>query len=426
VTEQAQQATQLIQARAPELAALVAEAVRTQSVTGAEGPFGQVLADWLRADGLDVAVTPVPAAVAQANPVLTSSAPLSDRPNIFATWRAAAPTVPPLVLNGHQDTVPGGDVEAWGEHGPFSGARADSRIWGRGSSDMKGGLIAAMFAIRCLREVGVTLACDVQLQAVVGEESGGLGALGALATEPRPGGAIVLEPTECRVAPASGGAVIFEIVAHGRAAHTGLSYLGVSALEKLWSIYVALRELSAERNERFDHALFADVPVKAPFGVGTFSAGEWIAMVPDRAVMTGRLGVLPGEHLDDVRAQLLDTIDGLVAVDPWLREHRPVVRWPNPGFAAWATPIADPVVQALIEGVRSTGGDARPTGMTYASDAGHFAAAGVPVTLFGPGSITRAHLPGEFITEDELVRAAAALAHAIVNYSQLSTVDTQL
>jgi acetylornithine deacetylase len=397
------------------LAELVATTVRTPSVTGRERPLAEFLASFLADEGLAVETKRIDEATAARHPALWKDTELDSRPNVFATWHSASAQRPPLVLNGHIDVVPPGDPEPW-IYEPEAGKRADGYIWGRGASDMKGPLCAGVFALRALRAAGVELDCDVQLQCVVGEEAGGIGTLSAIETEPRPAAAIVLEPTECRVASACGGAVIFQVETRGKPAHTGLSWLGVSAMEKLWIVYEALAHLADERQVRSSHPLFDELPNGAPFGVGTFSAGEWIAMIPAQASMAGRLGVLPGESLGDVREELLSAVRRACYGDPWLRDHPAVVSWPNDGFAAWETSLSDPHVRALLSAAEDVTGAAQPAGMTFASDAGHFATAGIPAVLFGPGSITRAHLVDEYIGEEELVTGAKVLALAILRY----------
>lgn len=394
------------------LARFVSDAIQVPSITGNEGAIAEFMATHLEELGFEVAVKPVEEQFADRYPALRGAAPLAARPNVFATWRAKRPGRLPLVLNGHTDVIPAGAEDAW-THAPFGGEIADGKVWGRGAMDMKGGIAAGIFALRALRATGVELPFDVQVQCVIGEESGGLGTLSAIDTEPRPQAAIVLEATACRVTPACGGAVIFEISTDGKAAHTGLAWIGVSAFEKLTVIYEALRALAQSREQRLDHPLFAGFPMKAPFGVGTFNAGEWIAMIPATASMTGRLGVLPGEDLEDVRQELVAAVEEACRGDEWLMVHPATISWPNNGFPAWETRSDHPVIAALRESLEDLGADSAPEGFTGATDAGHFARAGVPAAVFGPGMKTAAHLPDEHVSENQLVLAAKTLALAI-------------
>lgn len=393
----------------------LADAVRIPSITGAEGLITDFTVNGLRDAGLSVSVKPVGENLIKKYPAFAQECGLGERPNVFGLWRAASPTRPPLVLNGHVDVVPEGDPATW-DHGPFSGDRDAGVVWGRGAADMKGGITAALFAIRALRAAGVELACDVQLQCVIAEETGGLGTLSAIDTEERPGAVIVLEPTECRVAPACGGIVVFSIAVRGRRSHTAVSWNGVSAMEKLWVVYGALAGLAERRNAELRHPLFDSLPARAPFGVGTFSAGDWIAMIPEHATMAGRLGLLPGETVAEVRDLMQDAIRRVCQGDDWLSSHPPEIRWPNEGFPAWETPLNHPLVDALSTATRILGGDDSPRGVTYGSDAGHFAAVGVPTAIYGPGSIEQGHIANEFISEDQLLLAAKTLALTIMRY----------
>ncbi len=401
-----------------ELAAFVSEAVRIRSVNGQEGVAEPLFSGWFERNGFEAVVAAVSRQLRDRHPLLANESNLEDRPNVFGWWRTEEPLGEPLVLNGHIDVVPAGDEAAW-QHPPFGGIQEGGRIHGRGAVDMKGPLIAGMYAVRALRDAGVLLPFDVQVQCVMGEESGGLGTISAIETEPRPGAAVVLESTEGVVCPASGGILQFTICVEGRSVHTSVPWHGVSALDKLIVIYESLRELARRRDEQLAHPLFEALPMKAPFAVGTFNAGEWRAAVPERARMEGRIGILPGEALADVRALVEQTVASVSERDEWLREHPARVVWISEGAPAWETAVDSPIVRALVEGARAVADETPIGAATYGSDAGHFAAAGIPTVLFGPGRIADAHRRDESIAVSDLVRAAKIVAAGISRYGQL-------
>jgi len=403
-----------------EMLDFLAAAVRLPSVTGEEGVAAPLFHDWFEANGFEAETKPVPAALRDRYPAMAHEQNLERRPNVFGWWRGegaggATDGGAPLVLNGHIDVVPANEPERW-RHDPWGGVRADGRVWGRGSADMKGGIVAAMFAVRALRDAGARLARDVQVQCVMAEETGGLGTLAALESEPRPAAAIVLEPTDCVVAPACGGIVQFTISVEGVAAHTAVSWAGVSAMEKLWHVYTALREAVRERNERISHPLFDALPAKAPFGIGTFSAGEWRSTIPAQAEMSGRVGVMPGESIAEVRMLIEQIVARACEDDEWLREHPARVEWIHEGFPAWETPGDDPLVRAFDDGFRAVAGAGGLGAVTYGSDAGHFARAGVPTLLFGPGRIYEAHMHDEHVEERQMEQAARVVALSLLRY----------
>jgi acetylornithine deacetylase len=80
---------------------------------------------------------------------------------------------PTLILNGHIDTVTAGDEQRW-MHAPFGAEVVEDRLYGRGATDMKGGLTAILGAVRAIRQAGIRLKGSVQVQSVIGEEDGGL------------------------------------------------------------------------------------------------------------------------------------------------------------------------------------------------------------------------------------------------------------
>jgi acetylornithine deacetylase len=397
-----------------EIADLTADLVRVPSVTGQEGALSALVAERLDAFGLDPVVRTIPVDLQRRHPGTADERDLDRRPNVFGWLRSPRKeSSAPVVLNGHLDVVPPGDEDRW-TRDPFGGERRDGAVWGRGACDMKGPIAAAMIALRTLSELGVELAFDVQLQCVIGEESTSIGTLAALASEPRPSAAIVLEPSGNVVAPAGGGSLQFTVTTHGESAHAAVPWTGTSALDGIVGCYAALRALATERNARLRHPLFDGLPQVAPFGVGVLSSGEWRAMLPEDGLLSGRIGLLPGERMEDVRHELRAAIDAAVAADPAVAATSPEVSWPNAGFPPWETATDDPLVVALGDACHAVSGERRMAAVTFGADAGHFAEAGIPVAIFGPGRIEHAHMADERVSEDELVEAAQVLAATLL------------
>jgi acetylornithine deacetylase len=401
---------------ADELAELASDLVRVPSVPGEEGLLAPVIAQWLGRHGLEPEVRPVDSGLLDRWPTLAGEDRLEERPNVYGWLRSPRGGLrPPVVLNGHVDVVPPGDRSRWSRD-PFGGDRADGVVWGRGAADMKGPIATAMMVLRGFRETSTELSFNVQLQCVIAEESSSLGTLSALMTEPRPAAAIVLEPSEGAVVSAAGGSLQFAVEVTGQAAHSSTPWRGASALDGLIACYEALGRLAQRRNKAANHALFAHLPVPAPFAVGTFHAGEWRAMLPETAILSGRLGVMPGETMKHVRSLVVDELHEVARRDDRIAEP-PEVRWLNEGFPAWETPTNAPVVDALQAARHALTGESGTVAVTFGSDAGHFAMAGIPVALFGPGDIGTAHMADEYVCEAHLVRDARVLASALIRMS---------
>lgn len=315
-----------------------------------------------------------------------------------------------LVLNGHIDVVPPGELGRWTVP-PFEATVADGRVYGRGTADMKGGLLCALFAVRAVVDVGVELEGDVVVQSVVGEEDGGIGTLAAVRRGHTGAGAIVLEPTALVLAPAQAGAFNFRVTVPGRAAHGALRAEGVDPIDRFIPIYRALQDLERRRNERPRHPMFADHALPYALCVGTLRAGAWASTVAESLTFEGRLGVAPDEDPAGARAELEAAVREAGASDPWLREHPPVLEWWGGQFAPAATDPGAPIVTATRDALAAVTGRSVVRGMPYGADMRLLAhEGGTPTVLFGPGDVRRAHAPDEHVEIRELEVATKVVA----------------
>ena len=341
---------------------------------------------------------------------------LTPRLNVVATFPGTGPG-PTLVLNGHIDTVTAGDERRW-THPPFRGDVLDGRLYGRGATDMKGGLAAILGALAAIRKAGIRLRGSVSVQSVIGEEDGGLGTFAALIRGHRGDGVIVCEPTRLEVVPAHAGVTLFRITVTGRAAHGAVRMEGVSAFHKFLPVHEALLALERRRNDTLRHPLYEGNPLPWPLSIGILSAGTWPAIVPEALTAEGRIGVAIGERILDGRRQVEEAVRQAADQDPWLSEHPPRVEWIGGTWEPTETARDHPLVRALCDAVE--GVTARPAsvrGASYGSDlrlfTNHF---GIPGALFGPGDIRQAHFTDEYVAISEVEVAALVLAVTIVRF----------
>lgn len=338
----------------------------------------------------------------------------APRTEAWGLVASSGPGEPELVLQGHVDVVPSGDLGAW-RTDPFTATVADRRVHGRGSCDMKAGVVANLAAVRAVRSAGIELSRPYAVQLVVGEEDGGLGAFATLDRGHRGRACIITEPTSGTVTTANAGALTFELRVPGAATHASTSYAGVSALEKFLPLHAALSALEERRN-RHVHPLMAEYPLAYPLSIGRVTCGDWASTVPDLLVAEGRIGVALGEDPDHARAELEETVAAAHA-DPWLREHPPVVAWTGGQFASGAYAEAD---RALLDLVATAHADVtegprpRERGAPYGSDLRQYAGAGVPTLHYGPGDVRLAHGPEESVPVSELVAVTESLLLALV------------
>lgn len=313
------------------------------------------------------------------------------------------------MLSGHIDVVPAGDPALWAGD-PFTPVIGAGMLSGRGSCDMKGGLIAAVVAARAIRQSGVTLAGRLAVHSVVGEEDGGLGTLATLRRGHGGDACVIPEPTDLAVVTAAAGALGFRIEIDGRAAHGAVRDTGVSALEMFLPVHRALLALEDERNKDVDPR-FADHARPYALSIGTVRAGDWSSTVPDRLVAEGRYGVRLGEPPARARAAFERAVESGTPDNAWLSGHPPRVTWSGGQFASGRLPDGHPLlgqVRAAAEGAGLSSPAERA--VPYGSDLRQYAAAGIPTVHFGPGEVVVAHTPIERIRLADVVGVARALA----------------
>ena len=391
------------------------ELIAFESWGGREGPVQTRMAELLEGAGMDTDVWPIDLDSLRRHPAY--GAEIERDEALGVVGRTGAGRGPTLILNGHVDVVPAGDVERWSVP-PWRGTVQHGRVYGRGSADMKGGLCCALYAVRALREAGVELAGSVMIQSVVGEEDGGMGTLAAVERGYTADAAIVLEPTELVVAPAQAGALSFRITIPGRAAHGALRTEGVDPLGKFARIYHALEALEQTRNERLRHPLFDDYEIPYAICVGTLRAGIWASTVAEDLVLEGRFGIGIGEDSEQARRELEAAVEAVASQDDWLREHPPVVAWWGARYEPAAIPSDHPLVSALAGSFEAVAGR-RPAvrGMPYGADMHLLVHQGrTPTVLFGPGDVRRAHAPDEFVPIAELEAATRTLALTMLRF----------
>ncbi|AKU16311.1 M20 family metallopeptidase [Luteipulveratus mongoliensis] len=363
-----------------------------QNPPGEEAETVAALVAICRELGLDVSTSP--------------AAP--DRDNVHALT-TGHDNGPGLLLLGHTDVVPLGDD--WTVD-PFGGLLRDGRVYGRGTTDMKGGLAAAVVAMaavqRATQAAGVRLTGPIELAATVDEESTGIGVRHVVA-QPQPRdylGCITAEPTDLQTIVAARGDAYVRITVHGVAAHAGRPDDGRNA------IYGAARVVESLRQWHEGAASDAH-PLVGPvtWNVGRIEGGHGASIVPASATIHCDRRLLPDEVPADVLTSIQTRVDGLHLERDGLSVD---VEMPMdmPGFE---TPQDDSFVLAVDGALAAAGGPGHPLGgWTAACDGGFIARDWhVPVIVLGPGSINdQAHRPDESVGVDELVTAARTYALA--------------
>lgn len=334
-----------------------------------------------------------------------------------------------LIFNGHIDTMPPGDPARWTGGDPFSGRIEEGRIWGRGSTDMKAGVLAQAYAAVALRRAGIALAGDLILESVVGEESmePELGTTAVVERGYVADAAVVSEPGGPRVplaiSPASCGQLWLGVTVRGLPTHGANRHeiirpgglgraVGVNAVDKGLDMLLALRELEERWNETKRHPLF-------PVGQFTIDPETIVTTVAGSEVDTMTFDVFcfypPGDTAESLRAEIEEFLGCRAAADPWLRDHPPelVVRsnWPPCEISA-DHPICVSMGRAHERAATGSAlaGPAQLRGFAAVEDTSFLNAAGIPALSYGPGNLGVAHAYDEYVSIDELIIACRAYA----------------
>jgi acetylornithine deacetylase/succinyl-diaminopimelate desuccinylase family protein len=313
--------------------------------------------------------------------------------NVLVTLDAPGATET-LLYEAHMDTVA---LAPMGK-GALQPSIRQGRVYGRGACDTKGSLAAMMVAIERLRDRRAELPVNVVLLAAVDEEHAFTGILRYIESDQSAGAAVVGEPTDVHLVVAHKGCVRGTIRTVGRAAHSAEPHRGVSAIDAMAKVLVALRDMS-ERLAGDSHPL-----LRAPtFSVGLIEGGSGVNVVPKTCTITWDRRTLPNETPDTVLAQIDAVLDRVRERSGEFRIERPAPLLVSEGLD---TSPDELLVRAAGQACVAAGLDGSPTGVPYGTDASKLQhRRGIPAIVFGPGSISQAHGADEYVPIEQLQRA---------------------
>lgn len=403
--------------RSKELVEAVQALVRIPSVTGSEQAAQLFMEQLLRSLGFAVTTFEADAERLRSHPeFVANSWPYAGRPNVIGRLEGADPSAPGLILNGHIDVVSPEPLSAWTQD-PWGGQIAGDRLYGRGAWDMKGGLLAGVFAARALLDAGLTPMGSLTIQSVIEEEAGGGGGTLACLSEGHLGDAMIcVEPLWATVV-AHPGILYFRVRVTGKTAHAGRAHTGVNAIGKLNRIYDALAELDRKRAVQVQYPLFQQTFGRScHLNVGTYRAGDWPSTVAGWGELECRISFVPGERREEIQAEVERTVAAAAAGDEWLGAHPPVVEWFGWKAQPWVQEQSHPIVSAVQAAAEQVGRPAPIAGKTAGMDTRFASYFGMAAISFGPdgGGI---HGADEFVSVSSLIDSCKVLALTASHYS---------
>ncbi len=224
--------------------------------------------------------------------------------NVVGTYLPSVEAGRSLILNGHIDVVPTGPETQWAAS-PWDARIEGDWLYGRGSGDMKAGLVANLFAFDALRAAGLEPTARIHLQSVVEEECTGNGSLAALQRGYTADAVLIPEPEEDMLVRANVGVLWCRVRVEGNPTHPREMRAGFNAIDAAHLVMDRLRELEEAWNaEREQHRYFEDLEHPINLNLGMIQGGDWASSVPAWCEMDLRFAFYPGVTAEDAWAQI--------------------------------------------------------------------------------------------------------------------------
>jgi acetylornithine deacetylase/succinyl-diaminopimelate desuccinylase family protein len=307
---------------------------------------------------------------------------------------------PTLYFSGHYDVVPAQSPAQ------FEPEIAGANLFGRGSSDMKSGLAAMIYAAKALRESGMRLAGRVGLVFVPDEETAGSRGSRELAARGLLGrnaiGMLTPEPTGGVVWNANRGAITLKVTVRGKTAHVGRQFEGVNSFERMLPIADALMKLKREVETRVTSWRIAPEAARRSILMigGQAGAGANFNVVPASCWFTVDRRINPEEDLAIEKQRLLSILEDAGAEVEVLQEG-----------ASSGVPEDGALAGALARNIERVTGRAPQFEMCPGLlETRFYAAQGIPAFAYGPGLLTVSHGPNEFVPVSRIVQCAQIYA----------------
>jgi acetylornithine deacetylase len=329
-----------------------------------------------------------------------------DKAGLYAE---IGPPGPGMMLSGHTDVVPV-EGQAW-TRAPFSLTRVGDRLYGRGTTDMKGYLACMLSAADMASRS--PLAAPLKLVFSYDEEIGCVGIqqmidrLAPLIGTPR--AAFVGEPTEMQVAIGHKGKAAFTATCRGRAGHSSLAPDFVNALHLAADFVTALRDVQDALRRDGARDPGYDIPYSTVH-IGMLCGGTALNIVPDRADLSFEYRHLAGDRPSDLTARIH------AAAETVMGRYRQI--WDGAGIEidqVNAYPGLDIALESpVIATALALAETKRTTKMAFGTEAGVFAGLGIPTVVCGPGSMAgQGHKPDEYITLDQIAACDLMMARIV-------------
>jgi acetylornithine deacetylase len=353
------------------------DSVNPTLVPGAKGEeeIADYVANWLKSLGLKAKVDKI--APKRANAVGTLKGTGSGRS---------------LMLNGHIDTV-GYDYMTID---PLKPVIKEGRMYGRGTFDMKGGLVSSLAALKAVIDSGTQLKGDVVVAGVCDEEYASIGTE-RLMEKTRVDAAIIGEPSALQIERCHKGFAWIDIETKGLAAHGSMWGTGVDAIAKMGPVLTGLEAIGAKLQKK-KHPVLGPASVHA----GTIKGGLELSTYPDKCLLSIERRTIPGEERKDVEAEMEALLRGIAEKDPKFKASYEITFYRGPMDVPETADICQTIVACSKEAIKLTPSFMGGSGWM---DTQIMWEKGIPAVAYGPAG-EGAHAAVEWVDLDTVMDAA--------------------
>ncbi|HIM82724.1 MAG TPA: M20 family peptidase [Nitrososphaerales archaeon] len=332
---------------------------------------------------------------------------LPKRPNIIAEVLGGN-NGKSIMFNGHIDTVPIGNIEKWNTD-PYKAIIKDSKLFGRGATDMKGSIASMIIAIKYIMNNVENFNGKIIFTGVMAEETTGLGTQKVLEENIKTDMAIVGEPSDEKIYRAHKGTIWFNIFTYGKLEHSSESDTEsnnaiINMMRLIEEINKISKELEGKNNSLVGHP---------SINVGLIEGGTKQNMIADSCKVSIDRRILPEEEPNEILDELRVRFDNLRLIDNRLKFNIEKDTIREAVEVSESEPIVQEVKRAvnkilninpIVSGMKAT------TDMSILVNQGN-----IPSVIYGPGFIKQAHTIDEFIEVERLVESSQVYAEVLLN-----------
>jgi len=412
----------------PALIDLTRELVRipteNKQTIGGEKECQLLLANRLKEFGFPLDVfTPLDVEGIENHPRFVPGRDYENRPNVVAILKGSG-RGKSLIISGHID-VCAKEPLLW-NHDPFGADIENDRLYGRGSLDMKGGLAAAVMALKAISAVGVELVGNVYLESVVDEEGSGSGSLSCILRGYKADAVIIPEPTSMTICPASMGEKYMRIAIHteNRKQYIGSGPKDINPVYGIAKVIDALYTFEEERGKiepENIHPLYRNMANPLAVTIEQLKAGDvgvpGAFGIPVDAWLLASMRVFPGTTEEEFEREFYSFLNSAIEKEPVLKRNPPIIaneaRFLHPHQIDPNHPIMKMLSDSFMKVCKQ-----RPKieGAPFACDGFLFEKYGqMPVVIFGPGG-ENAHAANEYVRIQDLCDLTKIFALTMMNW----------